>query len=106
MPAPASGVADSLALAQKCFAAPELLFRPLALGNFLFQLLVGSQKLAGSLRNALIEFLCDPLLLAQEPCLLQSDCCLVRRYIKQEPLSLRWKIRSLGTCDEYTHFSL
>src|SRR5438270_7653697 len=106
MPAPASGVADSLALTQKCFAAPELLFRPHALGNFLFQLLVGSQKLASSLRVPFIDFLCASLLLAQEPRLLQSDRRLVRRYIKQKPLSLRRKIRSRGTCDELTQFSL
>src|SRR5438132_4351095 len=106
MPTPASGVADSLALSQKSFAAPELLFGSLALGNFLFQLFVGSQKLAGSLRDPLIEFICNPLLLAQEPCLLQSDRCLVRCYIEQKSLSLRWKIRSLGTCNEHTHFSL
>src|SRR6266446_4680044 len=87
-------------------ASPQLLFRPLAVGNFLFQLFVGSQKLTGSLRDPLIEFLCDSRLLAQEPRLLQSDRCLVCRYIKQEPLSLRWKIRSPRTCDDHTHFSL
>ncbi len=65
--------------ARDLLGSPELLFRPLALGNLFFQLLVGSQKLAGSLRDALIELLCDPLLLAQESCLLQSDHCLVRR---------------------------
>src|SRR4029077_5645275 len=86
--------------------SPELLFRPLALGNLFFQLLVGSQKLAGSLRDALIEFLCDPLLLAQESRLLQSDHCLVRRQIKKKSLSLRWKIRALGTHDAHTQFSV
>src|SRR4029077_5737848 len=65
--------------ARALLASPELLIRPLALGNLFFQLLVGSQKLAGSLRDTLIEFFCDTFLLAQESCLLQSDHCLVRR---------------------------
>src|SRR5207248_10596995 len=106
IPAPTSGVADPLALSQKCFAAPELLFRPLALGDFLFQLLVGSQKLAGSLRDPLIEFLCESLLLAQEPRLLQSDRRLGRAYIKQEPLSLPRKVCPRGTGNQLTQFTL
>src|SRR6267154_2669227 len=79
-------------------ASPQLLFRLLALGNFLFQLLIGSLKLAGSLRDPLIEFLCDPLLLAQEPCLLQPDRRLIRRCPQKKSLGLPWKIGSLRPC--------
>src|SRR6266850_3023218 len=97
-PAEAASVADALRFSQKCLAGPELLFRPLALGNFLFQLLVGNQKLAGSLRDPLIEFLCDPLLFAQQPCFLQSDRRLIRRYTQKKSLGLPRKIGSLRPC--------
>src|SRR5260221_11430284 len=97
-PAEAASVADALRFSQKCLAGPELLFRPLAVGNFLFRLHVCSQKLAGSLRDPLIEFLCDPLLLAQEPCLLQPDRRLIRRYPQKKSLGLPWKMGSLRPC--------
>src|ERR1700682_5678687 len=61
---------------EKALFTREQRLTSLALRNFLFQLLVGIHELAGSSRDPLIEFLCDPLLLTQEPCLLQSDRCL------------------------------
>src|SRR6267142_2802928 len=43
-------------------------------------------------------FLCDPLLFAQQPCFLQSDRCLIRRYTQKKSLGLPRKIGSLRPC--------
>ena len=51
----------------------EPFFRQLALSNFFLQFLVGCSKFRGSLRNPPIEFIGDPLLFPQQPCLSQPD---------------------------------
>src|ERR1700691_1779287 len=49
---------------------PEPLFYQSALSKFLFELFIGGGKLGGPLHHPLIKFAGEPLLMAQEPCLL------------------------------------
>src|SRR5882762_2679755 len=48
IPAPASGVADSLALSQKRFAAAEVLLRTFAVNDLALQLFVRTRKFCSS----------------------------------------------------------
>ena len=74
--------------------------------NLELQLIVGCGKFSGSLRDPLIEFVGDPLLFAQEPCLMQPDRRLIRRYAQKKPLGLPGEIRSLRPCDDDADFTL
>ena len=63
-------------------------------------------QLARSLRDALIELVGGPLLLAQEPCLLQSDRGLIGRDAQNEILGLSRKINAPRPCDEDAELAL
>ncbi len=58
------------------------------------QLFVGCRKFSGSSPDPLIELVGDPLLFPQEPCLLQPDRGLIRRYAQQQSLGLSREVRS------------
>jgi hypothetical protein len=60
--------------------------------NLELQLCVRSGKFGCSLRDPLIEFVGDTLLLAQEPRFLQPDARLIRRYAQKKCLRLLRKI--------------
>src|SRR5271166_231198 len=85
---------------------PEPLFYQSAFSKFLFELFVGCSKFGSSLRDPLIEFVADPLLFAQESCLLQPDRCLVRGYAQKKCFHLLRKVRSLSSCYDYAEFAL
>jgi hypothetical protein len=74
--------------------------------NLELQLCVRCGKFGSSLGDPLIELGRDALLLAQEPCFVQSDGCLIRRYAQKKCLGLMRKIRPLCGCDDYAKFAL
>jgi hypothetical protein len=76
-------------------ATSQIFLGMLAIGNFPSQFLVGCGKLCSSLRDASIQFARDPLLFAQEPCLLQPDGRLIRCYAQNKSLGLMGKILTL-----------
>src|SRR5271166_6938570 len=77
---------------------PEPLFYQSAFKEFLFELFIGGGKFGSPLHDPLIKFAGDPLLMAQKPCLLQSDGCLIGRYAQKKCLRLPRKIRPLSRC--------
>jgi hypothetical protein len=70
------------------------------------QLCVRFGKFGSSLRDLLIEFLSDTLLLTPEPRLLQPDGSLTRSYAQKQALGLLREIRSLSRRDDYAEFAL
>ena len=85
---------------------PEPLFYEYAFSKFLLELFVGGGKFDSPLDDPLIKFAGDPLLMAQEPCLLQPDRCLIRRYAQKKCLGLARKIRALRPGYDYANFTL
>src|SRR5579863_6021418 len=62
------------------------------------QLCVRSLKFSRSLRDSLIEFAGDPLLLTQKPCLSKPDGCLIRRDAQKKSLGLSRELRAPSPC--------
>src|SRR5580704_7755439 len=99
------GLADLTAL-QFLLLFPEPIFDQSAVGKFLFELFIGGGKFGSPLHDLLIEFAGNPHLMAPEPCLLQPDGRLIRRYAQKKCLRLPGKIRSLSRCHDYAEFAL
>src|SRR5208282_1748970 len=85
---------------------PEPLFCQSAFSKFFFECLVGGGKFGSPLRDPLIQFAGDLLLMAQEPCLLQPDRRLIRRHAQKKRLGLPRKIRPLSRCHNFAEFAL
>jgi hypothetical protein len=84
----------------------EPLFHQSAFSEFPFEFLVGCGKFGSSLYDPSIEFAGDPLLLAQEPCLLQSNGRLIRCHAQKKCLGLARKIRTLRPGYDHTNFTV
>ena len=61
----------------------------------LFEMFIGSGQFCRSLRDPLIEFIREPLLLAKQPCFVQRKHCLISRNPQQKLFGLSRKVRPL-----------
>src|SRR5579863_1307516 len=70
------------------------------------QLRVRSGQFSRSLRHPLIEFVGDPLLFTQKPCLSKPDGCLIRRDAQKKSLGLSRELRAPSPGYDYADVAL
>jgi hypothetical protein len=85
---------------------PKLLFYQSAFSKFLFELFIGGGKFGSPLHDPLVKFACELLLIAQKPCLLKPDGCLIRRYAQKKSFRLLREVSSLSSHYDYAEFAL
>ena len=67
---------------------------------------IRSRQFCRSLRDSLIEFIRNPLLLAEQPCFVQRKHCLIGCHPQKKLLSLPGEVRSLRPGDDRANFAL